>query len=107
MHRRKRRKSGNAHLIPNLAKRKTVARILVNLTDESVNDKKRLQDLYVLADKLRYYLNNNPKLPYMGLGTEIACWIGLLITTHEMGLAYRKNLIASFPNELGIFNNEK
>ncbi len=103
----KKRKEGNAYLIPPRGTRKTVARILVQLTDEAVDDQKKLQQLYVLADRLRYFLNTDQEDIHNGLGTEIACWIGLLITTHEMGLEYRKNLIEIFPEELDIFADSK
>lgn len=96
-------------LIPRPARRKTVARILVRWVDEAVDDQKRLQELFIVAHKLKKFLNGDRKDQYNGVGNEIAIWIGLLIDTHEMGLAYRKNLIASFPDELGVFDdkNEK
>lgn len=92
-----------ALLLPPRATRKSVARALFMLTEAAVDNQPQLQQLYIVADALRLHLNNNPEQPYNGLGTELACWIGLLIDTPTMGLEYRQNLIDSFPAVLGRF----
>lgn len=96
----------NGYLITPCATRKSLARALFRLADNLLDDQKGLQQLLTIADSLRLYLNNNPEQPSNGVGTEISCWIGLLIDTHEMGLQHRQKLVDSFPDTLGIFDRQ-